>query len=102
MRTIALLVCALILSGSAALAEPKKSVKAAGCMSTIGTCLLLRSGNGGFFLTGSDLPQPGEPKQITVRGTLSRGEFLCPTRLIIEGTINVTRWKAGRRTCKPG
>ena len=101
MRTVALLVCALILLGSEALAEQRKTVTATGCVSMIGTCLALRAGNGGFFLTGNNLPKAGDPRRITVRGTSSGDTgFLCPTRLIMEGTINVTRWTAGRRTCR--
>ena len=102
MRTIALLGCALILLGSEATAASKKSVTATGCVAKVGACRLLRSGNGGFFLTGKNLPQPGDPRQITVRGTLRSGT-MCPTRLIIEGTIKVGGWKGGQRTCqRPG
>lgn len=102
MRTIALLVCALALTSGDALAAAAKKVKASGCVDTFGACLLLRtSGNGGFFLTGSNLPPPGGPKQVTVQGQLSgeTGSFLCPTRLIIQGNIAVAGWKATRRNC---
>jgi hypothetical protein len=27
------------------------------------------------------------------------GKYVCPTRLIMEGTITVSRWKVVRRSC---
>jgi len=104
MRMVALFICTFVLLGSEALAQQGKSFRATGCVSMVGTCPALLSGSGGYFLTGSNLPMAGDPRRITVRGTLSGDtSFLCPTRLIMLGTIIVTRWNAGRSACRsPG
>jgi len=101
MRMVALFISIFVLFGSEALAQQGRSIRATGCVSMVGSCLALLSGNGGYFLTGSNLPRAGDPRRITVRGRLSGDtHFLCPTRLIMEGTIVVTRWNAGRSTCR--
>jgi hypothetical protein len=107
MRTsVALLVCALALTGGeafAAAAKPAKAkqVRATGCVNPIGVCPALRAGNGGYFLVGGNLPPAGT--RATVQGTLSGEQnFLCPTRLIMRGTLVVSSWKPARGAkCTP-
>ena len=105
MRMVALFICTFVLLGSEALAQQSKSIRATGCVTMLVTCpALLVSGSSGYFLTGRNLPMAGDPRRITVRGTSSGDtRFLCPTRLIMRGTIIVTRWNAGQSTCRsPG
>jgi hypothetical protein len=98
MRIIALLACALLLTSVEAFAGPAKRVSATGCAMPIGVCPALRSGSGGFFLVGLNLPPPGT--RATVQGQLSGDQnFLCPTRLIMRGTIAVASWKPARGKC---
>jgi hypothetical protein len=103
---IAFVVCALALSGGeafAAAAKPAKAkqVRAGGCVTPIGICPAVRIGSGGYFLSGANLPPPGT--RATVQGTLSGDQsFLCPTRLIMRGTLVVLSWKPARGAkCTP-
>jgi hypothetical protein len=102
-RTIAFVVCAVALLGGeafAAAAKATKQVGVTGCVNPIGLCPAVRIGSGGYFLVGMNLPPPG--RRATVRGQLSTNQnFLCPTRLIMRGTLVVSSWRPARGKCTP-
>jgi hypothetical protein len=99
MKKIALLACALLVSGEALAAEKKKS--ASGCVRMLSSCVLLFSGSGGYLLTGANLPAPGTAARVRGRLSGETSSMTCPTRLIIKGTIAVEKSKPIRRRC-PG
>ncbi len=98
MRTLALLTVALVLSGSAALADELR-----GCVTVQKAingekCTLLRTTDGNeHLLIGRRLPPGGGGAVVLVRGKQAFGGN-CPMRIIVN-TFEVTSWNFTRLLC---
>jgi hypothetical protein len=99
MRTILILLFALILPSGEAFAASQR-FSATGCVRPVGKCMIIRSKRGDYFLLGRNL-RAASGKRVTVKGTVQlRAKYVCPTRLIIDGNVRVTSWKARRGSCQ--
>jgi hypothetical protein len=101
MRTTVLLVCALAVSSSAALAAPRLE-EMRGCVTVRKDldgrkCTLLRASDGNHHeLIGRRLPPPGSGAVVLVRGKHANGK--CALRIIVSG-FAVKRWNFTRQIC---